>query len=288
MVADPSLGPTLNSMLVSMDKQDHESEEKRSDRPWPTTYCYLHKLSKEWVTEWIVNCTKKEGAPDTLALLNAIDAHDPDAIFKLFFYVTMLKPSDKLARSMLNKLVCSLAFYVRQQEVGRRGALLAAAIAANGVVDWAKLVPYELTFAAERATACKHISSRVEVTIPDHILIDPTYEIDNVLLDFGARSFKLPASYLLADFFPIAGPPHSWANDKKSTQLASCADRATLQIADVSNILNENIHSASSETLHGAQVARKKAQVEKARAARQAKGDTRKRKLTLSLNKAGP
>ena len=137
MVADPSLGPTLNSMLVSMDKQDHESEEKRADRPWPTTYCYLHKLSKEWITEWIVNFTQKESAPVTLALLNAIDAHDPGAIFRLFFYVTMLKPSDKLPRSRLNKLVCSLAFYVRQRDVGRRVAFLAAAIAANGVVDWA-------------------------------------------------------------------------------------------------------------------------------------------------------
>ena len=291
MVADSCLGPTLSSMVASIDSQESQAETNKANNPWPNTYCCLHKLSKEWVTEWLVNATKKEGSPLLLPVLNAVDAQGTQAIFKRFFHVIMCKSSDKLPRSMLNKLICSLALYIRQADVGCRAGLLAGAIASNGVVNWSLLTPYRMIFDENqggKAVAVVHKASRTEVRIPAHVFIDNSYEIEDPLNDFGAMAVKLPAKYALHELFPLDGPPHTWMNDKKSTQISLAADKAQAQLQDVSRVMNENTHAGSAETLGAAVSARRAKTLEKARAAAQNQKANKKRKLTISLQEPVP
>ena len=111
---------TLPKALVNFIKQRNFDKEKKQTAlgKWPSTYCYIEKLSKDWAADWIVKYDlsrplHKGGIHITVLVLNAVDQNDKFAVKRIFHHLTATEGKDSLPREMLDKVVCQRAFNER-------------------------------------------------------------------------------------------------------------------------------------------------------------------------------
>ena len=93
LVSDPTQAFPMMAWIRGREKL--QLQEKRKDAGyWPTSYCYVGKLSKEWLVDFWVVCnnscsTKKEQL--TLVVLNSVDTPDIYAIRRRFYNVVVCR-----------------------------------------------------------------------------------------------------------------------------------------------------------------------------------------------------
>mmetsp|Transcript_87020 Transcript_87020/g.150601 ORF Transcript_87020/g.150601 Transcript_87020/m.150601 type:complete len:325 (-) Transcript_87020:231-1205(-) len=204
LVKDPSLGPAVKIFIEGNNQKQQDQQSGSKDR-WPSSYCYLSKISKEWMTEWL-----EKHSPDGLAtklsrsMLNKVDASDKTAIPKLFHFVTCTSGSDKLPRAALDKAVCAGMLVARTKQAGvgiNRWSKVFAAIASNGQIDYKILSAYSLHFDERGKVDSVTHCGGVTVHPPAHVFIDRSFELQSAENDFAARVVKKPSEFVLADLF---------------------------------------------------------------------------------------
>lgn len=147
MVLDPSLGSAIKNYLEQRRKQEESKQEETNGR-FHHTYCYYEKISKEWMAQWLVMAS--QGGPHKIAmeLLNKVDMQNIMDMRRLFYLVCGISGMTKLPRECLDKETCSKTMLRRCEELGRRIDKVSGCISASGIVDWARLGVYKITFNA--------------------------------------------------------------------------------------------------------------------------------------------
>lgn len=176
----------------------------------------------------------------------------------------------------------------RAQACGSRVQLMSKCIQADGRVDWRKLGVYHLHFDAttRRCTEILHRPSDTKATLPDHMLIDSSFELSAVESDFECRVRKGVAEYKLCEFFDRDGMPWAICIDRKGAALQLLADDEAGKVAKIQADLDASRVIGREEALQAFSTKRRQDAAAKARAKRAPTNGAKRRRTLLRLASA--
>lgn len=229
----PSLRlPALGFLRVEEKARKKCEAERVPEPPFPKSFTTLAKLPADWYCSWIVHesqglCTKD--------MLTDIQLRDPDALRRIFDFLTVTTVSTAWPLAAHDRAVLQRMFSHRATDVGDRiRGWFQRALRPDGSVDWQEGGPYTIEFdpISRRAIAVRHISG-ARKEMPSHILVDGTFELEYGWCDARAQLVKRPTAIKLLDLFPETDrPPRSHVLEKKAGDLHRIADAKARVLAE--------------------------------------------------------
>lgn len=215
-------------------KQSREQTTEGIDAPpFPAAYTYLAKLPSYWYCSWIVRASK---GYCTKTIYENIELKDPENLRRAFDFFTCTNSGHAWPAAALDKVVLERMMDRRAKDVGDRiKGWFQVALRQDSSIDWTKGGPYTIEWApsTDRAISVKHISGE-RAFIPDHIVIDKSFQLDFGWCDVRAQVSKPPSVIKLIDLFcDLRRPPHNQLLSKKADELVRIADSFAREVADM-------------------------------------------------------
>jgi hypothetical protein len=242
----------------------------------------LGKLPVHWVSQWLVEASQGE--------LRQVDMekmveYDNQAACTLFHFATQTKPSHKLPVECLDKKVCSKVFFERAKVLGKRlVSWKEKALCHDGSIKWGDGGCYKLTFEDGKATAITHVSGDT-AKIPGHVTITKDFTLMNNFSDCSAYLELAPAVYTCKDFFAAEqGPNKHELSHLQAPELKSLAEVVKGGLQETSKKLTQDTIEEDPQFLHQASKKRQMSATAKAREARLAQANKKKKLRQVDLN----
>lgn len=182
----PYIATTWSWLQDHNDRQNANGHNPGRELWWPESYTFVSKLPKYWQAEFLAAMSDNELS---LQDLEALDAHDNDAVGNLFRMAVQVQKGDALPRQALEKRVCYRLFEERYQLLGKR--LIGwkkRAVLANNTVDWLKGGVFAPVIVGGKVCQVRHISGD-HVEVPEYLAITASFTIGTAWDDCEA-TFK--------------------------------------------------------------------------------------------------
>ena len=275
--------PSHALMTLASLQSNLSTIDSATDDCWGPSVKTLGKLPVHWVSQWLVEASQGE--------LRQVDMekmveYDNQAAFTLFHFATQTKPGHRLPVECLDKKVCSKVFFERAKVLGKRlVSWKEKALSHDGSIKWGEGGCYKLTFEDGKAMAITHVSGD-SAKIPIHVTITKDFILMSNFSDSTACLELSPATYTCKDFFTAEmGPNRHELSHLQAPELKSLAEVVKGGLQETSKKLTQDTIDEDPKFLHVASKKRQLSAVAKAREARIAHADKKKKLRQVDLNK---
>lgn len=241
MVLDPSLGSTLKSYIDQRKQKEASRAEENSGR-FHHTYCYFEKISKDWMTQWLSLASDGGHNLVSMELLNKVDMQNIMDIRRLFYLVCGISGLRSSLASALTKRSVRVPCFVvvKSWAAGLTRSPLVSARTASLI--WGRLGVYKIVFNTEtgKGASIEHISGTTQ-TIPDHVMIDRSFQLVANDSESSAEVAKGVARFRLQEFFPKESPVWRHQLDKKASHLIAIARTVEAEVLRIKEAHNREV-----------------------------------------------
>jgi hypothetical protein len=255
-----------------------------TDDCWGSNVKTLGKLPVHWVSQWLVEAS--QGELRQIIEMEKIVEFDNQAAFTLFHFATQTKAAHRLPVECLDKKVCSKVFFERAKVLDKRlVSWKEKALCQDGSIKWGEGGCYKLTFDEGKAIAINHVSGD-EAKIPSHVTITKDFILMNNFSDSAACLELAPATYTCKDFFTAEmGPNKHELSNLQALELKSLAEVIKVRQEISKKKLTQDTIDEDPTFLDESTKKRHQCSATKARAARMAHADKKKKLRQVDLNK---
>lgn len=203
----PAMHGSLMQLLSSKGTADNETA-------WGTIST-LGKLDAGFCAEFVCSFSKL-GAENLASMRSA----DPKIVHTLMSFALQLPLSCNLPAPLKDKRLCRAVLASRHKVCGARLANLGPqCVAADGSFSWAHGC-FRFEFKEGRAVRIRHVSGE-EVQLPDHIVINQNFAIEQNYDDAKAAAVYEGATFNCKSFFAAGTGPHSYTAWKQKGKLVA-------------------------------------------------------------------
>lgn len=275
--------PSHALMTLASLQSNLATNDSTTDDCWGSNVKALGKLPVHWVSQWLVDASQGELRQCDM---EKMVEHDSQAAFTLFHFATQTKPGHKLPVECLDKKVCSKVFFERAKVLGKRlVSWKEKALTHDGSIKWGDGGCYKLTFEDGKAKTITHVSGD-SAKIPSHVTITKDFILMNNFSDSTACLELAPATYTCKDFFlPEQGPNKHELSHMQAPELKSLAEVVKGGLQETSKKLTADTIDEDPKFLQEASKKRQLSAVAKAREARAAHANKKKKMRQVDLNK---
>lgn len=201
----------------------------------------LGKIDVAWLVGWLV---KVLGWPKDI-LEKALD-YDADAVRHILQFLLVACPTLKLPPAMINKAVAMRVLEERLKQCGDRQKMIKKYdnfVESCGRLKW-EVGAYQFRWGeANKAIAVKHLPTKVEIPLPEEVVVTQAFEMRANFSDFSATAFKGASRFVLAELFPDGSGPKAlqfWSG-RKCRHIEDLADTIAAEVADAARRSNNQI-----------------------------------------------